>query len=60
MISIFILFLLISLSNQWICDFDYGEKCLLGLPSTSSILLNESNETPRQPASDVTSISKIF
>jgi hypothetical protein len=58
MISILIYFLLISLSNQWICDFDNGEKCLLGLPSASTILLNQGDEAPRQPASDVTSIRK--
>lgn len=42
------------------CDFDYGQKCLEGLPSVSFVLLNETSEQPRQPASDVTTIGKQY
>ncbi|CAF4255784.1 unnamed protein product, partial [Rotaria sordida] len=45
-----------SLSNEWTCDFDYGQICLKGLPSASFVLLNETSQQIRQPASDVTSI----
>ncbi|CAF3933484.1 unnamed protein product [Rotaria sordida] len=45
-----------SLSNEWTCDFDYGQICLKGLPSVSFVLLNETSQQIRQPASDVTSI----
>jgi hypothetical protein len=55
------LFLLVlSINSQQIyeCEFDYDDKCLPGLSSASFILLNETSEEPRQPASDVTAISE--
>jgi hypothetical protein len=61
MISIKLLyFCILTINSQSIydydCDFDYGQKCLPGLSSASTILLNETSEEPRQPASDMTSI----
>ncbi|CAF1216545.1 unnamed protein product [Adineta ricciae] len=38
------------------CYFDYDEKCLPGLPSGSYVVLNETSDEPRLPASDVTAI----
>jgi hypothetical protein len=61
MISIrLLLVFILSKNSQQIfeCDFDYGEKCLPGLPSNSFVLLNETSEQPRQPPSDVTAIGK--
>ncbi|CAF3819570.1 unnamed protein product, partial [Rotaria sp. Silwood1] len=42
--------------DEWMCDFDHGQICLKGLPSASFVLLNETSQQIRQPASDVTSI----
>ncbi len=59
MISIrLVLVFILSINSQQIfqCDFDYGLKCLPGLPSASFVLLNETSEQPRQPPSDVTAI----
>ncbi|CAF1403011.1 unnamed protein product [Rotaria sordida] len=56
MISLIVIFVMFSLSNAWTCDFDYGQICLKGLPSVSFVLLNETSQQIRQPASDVTSI----
>ncbi|CAF3657994.1 unnamed protein product [Rotaria sp. Silwood1] len=59
MIFIGLLFILIhSINSQQLyeCDFDYEQKCLLGLPSISFILLNETSDEPQQPVSDVSAI----
>jgi hypothetical protein len=40
------------------CDFDYGQMCLIGLPSSSFLVLNDTSDEPRQPASDVSAISE--
>ena len=61
MISIGLLFLFtLSINSQRLyeCDFDYGDNCLPGLPSASFVLLNETSDEPRQPASDVSAIGK--
>ncbi|CAF1169821.1 unnamed protein product [Rotaria sordida] len=57
-IKLFFFVFILSINSQQIyeCDFDYGQICLLGLQSASYILLNETSEQPRQPASDVTAI----
>jgi hypothetical protein len=60
MIFVLILFLFVSISDQWICHFDSGQICLRGLQSISFILLNQTTEQLRQPASDVTAIRKQF
>jgi hypothetical protein len=60
MIFVLILFLFVSISDQWICHFDSGQICLRGLQSISFILLNQTIEQLRQPASDVTAIRKLF
>ena len=58
-IGLLFLFIL-SVNSQQIyeCDFDYGEKCLPGLPSAPFVLLNETNEESIQSASDVSAIGK--
>ncbi|CAF1062709.1 unnamed protein product [Adineta steineri] len=59
MISIgLLIFFTLSINSQQVieCDFDYGEKCLSGLQSSSYVLLNETSGEPRQPASDITAI----
>ncbi len=61
MISIrLVLVFILSINSQqiFLCDFDYGLKCLPGLPSASFVLLNQTSEQPRQPLSDVTAIGK--
>ncbi|CAF4164050.1 unnamed protein product [Rotaria sordida] len=56
-IKLFFFVFILSINSQiYECDFDYGQICLLGLQSASYILLNETSEQPRQPASDVTAI----
>ena len=38
------------------CDFDFSSECLPGLSSESYLLVNDTSESPRQPASDVSAI----
>jgi hypothetical protein len=60
MIFIFILLILFSGSDQWTCQFDYEQICFKGLQTNSFILLNQTNEELRQPASDVTAIRNNY
>ncbi len=60
MIYLFILFSVFCLTDQWICNFDYGKECIRDLPSTSFILLNKTIQQIRQPVSDVTAICNKY
>ena len=56
-----VFFELVTDSQQvYECDFDYNEECLPGLPSTSYLLVNDTSQSPRQPASDVSAIGSCL
>ena len=55
---LFICVFYVSSQTVYQCDFDYGEKCLIGLEIAPPLILNENSEEPRRPVSDVSAISR--